>query len=138
MKRKLYFLSLALLALLMTGCGFLGGDTTTYTPSDLNGTWTEETNPQCYWVYTLTKDDSGEYYWGKTWDESEGYTEEDLEFHGNGWFKWSLSSNNLVQLHMMNISDAMVPKTYTVTSCTSDVLVLKDSNGRKLTYNKAK
>lgn len=137
MKRKLYFLTLAVVAILMAGCGFLGGDTT-YTASDLSGTWTEETNPQCFWVYTLTKDDSGEYYWGKTWDESEGYTEEDLEFHGNGWFKWSIANNTITQLHMMNISQATVPKTYSVASCANGVLALKDTNGNRISFNKVK
>ena len=125
---------------LMNSCGmFPGQDTkTNYTPSDLNGTWTEEANPLCYWVYSLTKDDSGDYYWGKTWDEAEDVYESDLEYHGNGWFKWNITDNNLVQLHMMNISEATVPKTYTVTSCTSSKLVLKDTYGTSTTYKKVK
>ena len=101
---------------------FPGQDTkTTYTASDLSGTWLEEYT-LCYWVYTLTKDDSGEYYWGKTWDEADDVHESDLEYHGNGWFKWSITNNNLVQIHMMNISEATVPKTYTVTSCNGTTL----------------
>ena len=117
---------------------FGGPDTKSYTASDLSGTWSEEANPLCYWVYMLTKDDSGDYYWGKTWDEADDVHESDLEFHGNGWFKWSITDNNLVQLHMMNISTATVPKTYTVTSCNSTTLVLKDTYGKSLTYKKVK
>ena len=116
------------------------GQEKNYTASDLNGTWTEDTNPQCFWVYSLSKDDSGEYYWGKTWDEAEDVYESDVDadFHGNGWFKWSINNNNLVQLHMMNISEASPAKTYTVTSCTSTTLELKDTYGKTLTYKKVK
>ena len=139
MKRIVYFLTVVLAAAFLNGCGmFPGPDSKTYTASDLSGTWTEETNPQCFWVYSLTRDDSGEYYWGKTWDEAEDVYESDLEFHGNGWFKWSINDNNLVQLHMLNISEATVPKTYTVTSCTSTTLELKDTYGKILTYKKVK
>ena len=124
--------------LLLTGCGMFGGPDKNYTASDISGTWVEAENPQCYWVYTLTKDDSSDYYWGKTWDEADDVHESDLEFHGNGWFKWSITDNNLVQLHMMTISEATVPKTYTVTSCNSTTLVLKDTYGKSTTYNKVK
>ena len=135
-KRSLFFV---LCSLFFTACGmFPGQDTkTTYTASDLSGTWLEEYT-LCYWVYTLTKDDSGEYYWGKTWDEADDVHESDLEYHGNGWFKWSITNNNLVQIHMMNISEATVPKTYTVTSCNGTTLVLKDTYGNKTTYKKVK
>ena len=140
MKRSVKFLLLcSFITLLLNSCGMFGGpDSKNYTASDLSGTWSEETNPLCYWVYSLTKDDSGDYYWGKTWDEAEDVHESDLEFHGNGWFKWSITDNNLVQLHMMNISTATVPKTYTVTSCNSTTLVLKDTYGKSLTYKKVK
>lgn len=138
MKRIVYLLTVALAALFVTSCGNMFGPTTDYTASDLKGTWTEEANPLCYWVYSLDKDDSGEYYWGKTWDEADDVHESDLEYHGNGWFKWKISSNTLTQLHMMNISEAMVPKTYTVVSCNSTTLVLKDTFGNKTTYKKVK
>ncbi|MBR3646934.1 MAG: hypothetical protein IKN59_00900 [Paludibacteraceae bacterium] len=140
MKRTLYFLIVALIGVVLTGCGFFGnGGDVTYTASDLKGTWVEETNPKCYWVYMLDKDESGDYYWGKTWDEADDVFEEDLDFHGNGWFKWKLASgNSLTQVHMLTISEAGVPKTYTVASCSSTTLVLKDSYGKKLTYTKAK
>jgi hypothetical protein len=39
---------------------------------------------------------------------------------------------------MMNISEATVPKTYTVTSCNGTTLVLKDTFGNKTTYKKVK
>ena len=138
MKRILFVLTIALSTLLMAGCGFLSGDTTNYTASDLAGTWAEESNPQCYWVYTLSQDDTGEYYWGKTWDEAEDVSESDLEFHGNGWFKWSIAGNKLQQLHVMDISAALVPKSYTVSSCTSTTLILKDTYGTASTYKKVK
>ena len=127
-----------LCSLFFTACGMFPGQEKNYTASDLNGTWTEDANPQCFWVYSLTKDDSGEYYWGKTWDEAEDVYESDLEYHGNGWFKWSITNNNLVQIHMLNLKEKKVPKTYTVTSCTSTTLELKDTYGKTLTYKKVK
>ena len=136
MKRLIYFIAIAIVATLLSACsGF--GPTVNYEPSDLNGTWVEDYT-LCYWVYTLTKDDSGEYYWGKTWDEADDVHESDLEFHGNGWFKWNITNNNLVQLHMMNISEATVPKTYTVTSCDASTMKLKDTYGNILVYKKVK
>ncbi len=135
MKRLYYLLSVALVALALTGCNMFG-PTTEYTATDLQGKWTESDNPLCYWVYSLTKDDTGEYYWGKTWDESDEVYESDLVEHGNGWFKWSLSSNTLTQLHVLEISSALVPKTYTVSSCNSSTLVLKDTYGKTISYKK--
>ena len=137
MKRIVYLLTVALAALFVTSCGNMFGPTTDYTASDLKGTWTEEANPLCYWVYSLDKDDSGEYYWGKTWDEAEDVHESDVDadYHGNGWFKWKISSNKLTLIHMMNISDAAIPQVFTITSCNSTTLVLKDSY-ETLTYKK--
>ena len=138
MKRILFFLTIVLSAVVLTGCDmFGGGGSTSYTASDLVGKWVEDDNPQCFWVYSLDKDDSGDYYWGKTWDEND-QDESSLVFHGNGWFKWSLSGNKLLQLHVMEISDALVTKSYTISSCTSSTLVLKNSYGTASTYKKVK
>lgn len=136
MKRHITFLTLALVAVLLAGCSMF--ENKSYTAADLQGTWTEDQNPLCYWVYTSTKDASGEYFWGKTWDEADDVHESDLEFHGNGWFKWEVNGTTLKQLHVMEISDALVPKTYTIASCNSTTLVLKDSYGTRITYNKVK
>ena len=133
-KRSLFFV---LCSLFFTACGmFPGQDTkTTYTASDLSGTWLEEYT-LCYWVYTLTKDDSGEYYWGKTWDEADDVHESDLEYHGNGWFKWKLVEAELKELHLMDNDGAPIPKIYTVTKLTSSELVYKDNVNREHSFSK--
>ncbi len=136
MKRIVYFLAVAVLAVVFTGCGGMFNKPD-YTAADLSGTWVEEYT-LCYWVYSLEKDDSGDNYWGKTWDESDDVFETDLEWHGNGWFKWNIANNKLTQLHVMEIGSALVPKTYTVTSCNETTLVLKDTYGNQTTYKKVK
>ena len=141
MKRLVYFFFFSLAAVLVTSCGNMFGPTTDYTANDLKGTWTEENNPLCYWVYTLDADSLGENYWGKTWDESEDVYESDvdLDFHGNGWFKWNISNNTLTQYQMANIKVLKIKMIYTIKSCNSTTLVLQNNiNGNQSTYKKVK
>lgn len=77
------------------------------------GLWQEAHNPQWYKAYY---DDAAEdgYYWGKEWQENDDVFEEDLVYHGNGWFKWKREKNELIELHVMTVSKAVVPKRWNI------------------------
>ena len=86
------------------------------------GTWQNAENPKWFKVYYDDYDGDG-YYWGKEWDESDDVFEEDLNYHGNGWFRWRKEGKNLREEHQMEIGSAIVPKTWRVKT-KSDSLLL--------------
>lgn len=98
--------------------------TISFDEEDVFGRWQNDENPGEIWVYLSSTDETGDSFWGKTWDENEDVKEEDLDkdFHGNGWFKWHLDKSDLTQIHMMTVSEAQVPKVYTITLLTSTTM----------------
>lgn len=92
------------------------------------GLWQEASNPQWYKAYY---DDAAEdgFYWGKEWQENDDVFEEDLAYHGNGWFKWKREKNELIELHVMTMSKAVVPKRWNITIKKNK---MSDSRGIKL------
>lgn len=76
---------------------------------DIVGTWRNADNPQWYKVYYDDYEGDG-YFWGKMWDEAEDVYEEDLTYHGNGWFLWRKEGKELKELHQMDLGNASVPK----------------------------
>lgn len=101
----------------------------------LIGRWQNETNTQEYWVYTTETDETGDYQYGKTWDESE--VEEDMiEYHGNGWFKWQVAGQELTQIHLMDNGAAEIPKVYTITLLNDNRLEYKDNFGKRFSFVK--
>lgn len=77
------------------------------------GRWQNTENPQWYKVYY---DDSAEddWYWGKEWEENENVYEEDLSFHGNGWFRWKKQGNTLYGISTMDMRDVPIVNTYRI------------------------
>ncbi|MBQ9439916.1 MAG: hypothetical protein IJU35_04925 [Paludibacteraceae bacterium] len=75
------------------------------------GEWQNADNPSWHRVYYDDYEADG-YYWGKEWHEDENIEEEDLVFHGNGWFLWKVEDKMLRELHCMDGSDVKVPKSY--------------------------
>ena len=73
------------------------------------GTWRNAENPLWYKVY-LDDYDSDGFFWGKEWSEDEDVFEEDLTFHGNGWFRWRKEGKTLKELHKMDIGGVEIPK----------------------------
>ncbi len=142
MKRNLLIISLfCLTAAFFASCK---PEAQTFSVADLFGKWESPTiskaNPSAkqYCVFLSEKDDSGEYYWGKTWDEGEDVTEADVdkEKHGNGWMKWKLVEASLTEIHMMSVSQAGVPKIYTVTLLNASKLEYKDDFGKTYSWTK--
>lgn len=129
--KKLYFALIALVAVMMTSCGMMGGGEK-FTSDQLMGTWegaslVKDAAPSEHLVYAFLKEKAtdGNDYWGYTYDEGEDVTYEDLEYHGNGWFTWKIDGKNLVTSNYMDISgERVTPKTYTIQSVTSTQLVL--------------
>lgn len=86
-------------------------------PADarLVGEWTNDDNPQWHKVYYDDYDDESGYYWGKEWNEAEDVFEEDLVYHGNGWFRWKIEGKRMVhELHCMDSYNIPVAKNYRI------------------------
>lgn len=101
--------------------------------NNLYGYWQEDGKDD-YLRFLKAEEDTidGEYKFGYEWDEGDYVEEEDVEnnYHGNGWFKWKLIQSTLTQLHLTNISEATVPKLYTVKKLTESELQLQDKDNK--------
>lgn len=96
------------------------------TPELIVGEWINVENPQWHKVYYDDPAEDASYYWGKEWDEDDGVYEEDLLWHGNGWFVWQLRGNTLIEMHQMenNMGKVIIP--YNVCSISTTGLVYID------------
>lgn len=115
----------------------------------LVGLWQETSNPLWFKAYYDDYADDG-YYWGKEWQENEDVFEEDLSYHGNGWFKWKRDGNMMIELHVLSSSKALVPKRWNVVikkckmsdsnsiSLTADSLILTEQEYSKNQYHFAR
>ena len=91
------------------------------------GTWQNTRNPGWYKVYYDDYDSDG-YYWGKEWDEAEDVFEEDLSYHGNGWFRWRKEGKNLKELHHMDVNQAVIPKLWRIQTKPDSLLLYSTEN----------
>ena len=118
----------------MTSC-FGSSEEPTFAENDLLGLW-QETGTEAYVRFTSEKDDTGEYKYGREWDESEDIFESDLLPYGNGWFKYKLVQSDLTEIHLMDNGGAEVPKVYVVTKLTDTELQYKDNFGTTHSFEK--
>ena len=132
--RTILFSTLACIMIAMTSC-FGSGEVPTFAENDLLGLW-QETGTEAYVRFTSEKDDTGEYKYGREWDESEDTFESDLKPYGNGWFKYKLVKSDLTEIHLMDNGGAEVPKIYVVTKLTDTVLQYKDDFGTTHSFDK--
>ena len=79
----------------------------------LVGHWTNTENTGWHKVYYDDYDGDGR-FWGKEWDESEDVLEEDLSYHGNGWFRWEKHDDTLQELYTMDTRDVPIAHTYLI------------------------
>ena len=87
------------------------------------------------WHKVYYDDDDGEgRYWGKEWDEADDVLEEDLSYHGNGWFRWTKSNDTLYEYSTMDFRDVPIAHIYLITVFDSVNIAMAESNGRS-TYN---
>lgn len=133
-QRSLVVGILVVVAIMMTSC-FGSSDEPDFVEADLLGLW-QETGTEAYVRFTSEKDDTGEYKYGREWDESEDTFESDLKPYGNGWFKYKLVKSDLTEIHLMDNGGAEVPKIYVVTKLTDTVLQYKDDFGTTHSFDK--
>ena len=132
--RSILFSTLACIMIAMTSC-FGSSEEPTFVENDLLGLW-RETGTEAYVRFTSEKDDTGEYKYGREWDESEDIFESDLLPYGNGWFKYKLVQSDLTEIHLMDNGGAEVPKVYVVTKLTAGDLEYKDNFGTTHIFEK--
>ena len=135
MKKKIVFFSIiATIAIAMTSC-FGSSEEPTFIENDLLGLW-QEKGTEAYVRFTSEKDDTGEYKYGREWDESEDIFESDLLPYGNGWFKYKLVQSDLTEIHLMDNGSADIPKIYQVVKLNAGELQYKDAQGKTYHFSK--
>lgn len=125
---------LTIIVIAMTSC-FNTSEEPTFVEADLLGLWQEKGTEACV-RFTNEKDDTGEYKYGREWDESEDIFESDLLPYGNGWFKYKLVKSDLTEIHLMDNGGAEIPKIYVVTKLTDTALQYKDDFGTTHSFDK--
>lgn len=102
------------------------------------GKWRCAENPQWFKVYYDDYDDEG-YFWGKEWNEAEDVQEEDLNYHGNGWFRWRKQGKRLTELHTMDATDVPIAKIWSVMHLAArepnDSLVMANKDRTSIIYH---
>ena len=63
------------------------------------------------------------YLWGREWNEDEGTYEGDLTPQGNGWFMYTISGNQLLEIEKTEYGWVDIPKVYIIDELTSTKLV---------------
>ena len=140
MRKSIQILFLAFVAVALASCDMFNRNTPEYQLSDLQGLWLENDDVTFghYVRFTTEQSDETGYFWGCEWTESEDVYENDLVFHGNGWFKYSFKSAELIEIHKMDQGWADIPKVYTVTTLTDTDLKYyeKDHKSIKFSFSK--
>lgn len=95
------------------------------------GKWHNCEKPQWYKVYYDDYDENEGLYWGKEWNEAEDVTEEDLRYHGNGWFRWDKRGNTLREFATMDARDVPIAKIYTVCYLSEDSIAYYEEGRKK-------
>lgn len=97
------------------------------------GRWKNLENEKWHKVYY--DDDDGEgHYWGKEWDEADDVLEEDLSYHGNGWFRWVKSNDTLYEYSTMDFRDVPIAHIYYITAFDSANIQMAETNKRSTHY----
>ncbi|MBQ8386836.1 MAG: hypothetical protein IJX48_05240 [Paludibacteraceae bacterium] len=133
-QRSLVVVFLVVVAIAMTSC-FGPSNEPDFVEADLLGLW-QETGTEAYVRFTADQDETGEYKYGREWNESEDIFESDLQPYGNGWFKYKLVKSDLTEIHLMDNGGAEVPKIYVVTKLTDTALQYKDDFGTTHSFDK--
>ena len=102
------------------------------------GKWQCAENPQWYKVYYDDYDEEQNLFWGKEWDESEDVQEEDLKYHGNGWFRWNKTGNTLHEYATMDARDVPIHRAYKIRLSTHDSLVYSEPDHKRFVFRFAR
>ena len=122
-KTIVLFSALVLITLAMSSCK--KETDASFEEANLLGLW-QEAGTQLFVRFTAEKDSTGQYKYGREWNEAEDMTESDLVPYGNGWFKYKLQKADLTEIHLMDNGGAEIPKIYTVEKLTNSELVYVD------------
>ena len=123
-KNSLVLGILVLVSVAMTSC-FGPSNEPSFVEADLLGLWQEE-GTEAYVRFTSEADETGEYKYGREWDEGDDVLEGDLTPYGNGWFKYKLVKSDLTEIHLMDNGGADIPKVYQVVKLTAGELEYRD------------
>ena len=96
------------------------------------GKWQNKDNPYWYKVYYDDFDEEQKLFWGKEWDESEDVLEEDLNYHGNGWFRWEKRGKVLYECATMDVRDVPIHRFYTIKRNNADSLIYFNPDNKKV------
>lgn len=123
-KNSLVLGILVFVSVVMTSC-FGPSNEPSFVEADLLGLWQEE-GTEAYVRFTSEADETGEYKYGREWDEGDDVLEGDLTPYGNGWFKYKLVKSDLTEIHLMENGGADIPKVYQVVKLTAGELEYRD------------
>ena len=98
------------------------------------GRWQNSANPLWHKVYYDDPDEEEGLYWGKEWNEEDDVLEEDLRYHGNGWFRWDKRGNTLREFATMDTRDVPIGKIYTVCYASTDSMAYYEPDYPKQVY----
>lgn len=98
------------------------------------GRWSNSKNPKWHKVYYDDFDEDEQLYWGKEWDEKEDVNEEDLDYHGNGWFRWEKKGDILHEYATMSLRSVPIHREYAITVSNSDSLVYNETDYNDVVY----
>lgn len=90
------------------------------------GIWQCTDKKGWYKVYYDDYDEDTKLFWGKEWDESEDVQEEDLNYHGNGWFRWERKRCVLREYATMDTHDVPIHRKYEIQFIKPDTLVFEE------------
>ena len=131
-KSTILFGVVAIVAMVMVSCQI---DKPTFQEADLLGLW-QENGQEAFVRFTAEQDETGEYKYGRQWNESEDIYEEDLKPYGNGWFKYKLVKSELTEIHLTDNGSADIPKVYVVVKLNEYELQYEDEWGKRYYYHK--
>ena len=102
--------------------------------SDIVGRWRKvsesDINPSGNYLYYVYQADG----WGYTWDEGDDIIESEVvndNYHGNGWFEWSIYNARVTEKHHFRSSSAITTKTYKIQQLSDTRLSKYDEAGAK-------
>ncbi len=100
----------------------------------LMGKWRNTDNTQWYKVFYDDYDEEEELFWGKEWNEADDVAEEDLRYHGNGWFRWDTYGETLREFATMDSRDVPIAKIYVIDYLSPDSLCYHEDLSPKRVY----
>ncbi len=98
------------------------------------GKWANTANPLWYKAFYDDYDEETGMFWGKEWNEAEDVFEWDLNYHGNGWFRWEKKKSTLRIYATMDARDVPIHRAYKILVSTADSLVLQDAEYKNIIH----